>query len=87
MPRPVAMPNDPVKPVHQANSSCPRALPEGYLWRVWVALFLLIGGLAWMVLFDSALGLLMVLSGIAFSKLSGLQRMVKTIQQGADEDW
>lgn len=67
----------------ESNTSAdaaPATLPKGYLWRLAVLLFLMIGGAISLLFFNGVLGALMALGGIAFAKLSGLDEMVKAGQ-------
>ena len=67
----------------ESNASAdaePATLPKGYLWRLAVLLFLLIGGGLSLLFFNGVLGLIMVWCGIGFAKLSGLDEMVKAGQ-------
>lgn len=51
-------------------------LPPGYLWRLAVVVFLLVGGGVCMLFYNGILGSVMSLAGLAFGKLSGLNAMV-----------
>ena len=53
-----------------------KPLPRGYLWRLVVVLFLLIGGAVCLLFYNMLLGSLMSLAGVGFGKLSGLNDMV-----------
>ena len=59
-----------------AKPSAPKPLPEGYLWRLCIVLILLLGGCACLIFYNSIVGSLMSLAGLAFGKMSGLNDMV-----------
>ncbi len=52
-----------------------KPLPDGYMWRLVVVLSLLIGACVSFLFVSSLLGSVLMLSGLAFGKLSGLNDM------------
>ncbi len=52
-----------------------KPLPDGYIWRLVVVLTLLIGACVSFLFVSSVLGSVLMLSGLAFGKLSGLNDM------------
>jgi hypothetical protein len=61
-----------------SESTAPTAtpLPKGYLWRLFVILVLLLGGAGCLIFYNSIIGSVLVLLGLAFGKISGLNEMV-----------
>jgi len=67
------------------ESSTPPPLPKGYLWRLCIVLILLLGGCVCLIFYNSIIGSLMTLAGLAFGKLSGLNDMVSSSRNDTEK--